>query len=93
MVFHDRPDEGGGGASGARTSAKATVDVVAALRKPAADRLGHNETSLPAALGAPPGEGTTLDGLWHIILADIDRRLDSLDADADGLLAHYRPAA
>ncbi len=45
------------------------------------------------ALGVPPDEGSAFEGLWQIVLTDMDRRLDALDADAARLLARIKTAA
>jgi len=41
----------------------------------------------------PPNEQSEFEGLWQQMLADMDRRLDVLDADAARILALYRTAA
>jgi hypothetical protein len=42
---------------------------------------------------APADDRSAFEGLWQLMLADMDRRLDVLDADATRLLAHYSNAA
>lgn len=50
----------------------------------------------PADAAAPDQaveEVSAFESLWHVVLADMDLRLDTLDADARRLLAYDQTAA
>lgn len=50
----------------------------------------------PADAAAPDQaveEVSAFESLWHVVLADMDRRLETLDADARCLLAYDQTAA